>query len=681
MSLRFRLLLLSLLTLALPWAGCEYARQMESVQRKSQEDALLTTAKVLAGVIATDNELIEQSFPQASGAAAESAPRLFAAQLLAHPLLDGFADEWPQPSRPLPSSIDAKDDLRLGLYGGALYAFLRVRDGHVVYENPNEVQDDGSSQTHKSVDRIVLISRDVTGIDRAWSISAVAPGPVIARSANAVAPWSQQDTQDDEIRGAWRATNDGYDVELRIPQRFLGAAFAMVALDESAVLPETITLHPLYMASAALRSQLQLYAPQGVRLSIVDTQGWLLARAGTLLVGSQAAAENDERINFYRWLLNTNEQTAPAYGLPYGMWGEPVDTARQGKSSAIWFQAGSGEPSTVRAAVPIVAGQRILGVLAVEQAAEQLLISHDAAFASLFKWALLATFFAVIFAIVFAAWLSRRIRRLSIAASTALSPEGRIEQRLPETTANDELGDLARSFASLLHRINDYAGYLQTLGAKLSHEFRTPLAIVSSSLENLAAEKAAAQPQIQQFIERARVGTLRLQTILSAMTEATRVEQSIEQAERVKFDLADLVRSAGTAYGQTFATHRIQVLVPERACPMNGAPELIMQMLDKLIDNAIDFCPPQGRITLELSVASKHYRLVVINEGPALPADIADKVFDLLVSNRTASADKPHLGLGLYIVQLIARFHGGRAAASNLANGTGVKFEIELPLP
>src|SRR5262245_26589223 len=85
MSLRTRLLVLSLLTLVLPWAGREYARQMEGVLRSGQEAALLTTAKTLARVIVTDNELVEQSFVQHPSGESTSG-HYFAAQLTTTPL-------------------------------------------------------------------------------------------------------------------------------------------------------------------------------------------------------------------------------------------------------------------------------------------------------------------------------------------------------------------------------------------------------------------------------------------------------------------------------------------------------------------------------------------------------------------------------------------------------------------
>lgn len=672
MSLRLRLVLLSLVTLVLPWAGCEYAREMEAVLRKGQEDALLTTARILQSVLSSDAPLLDEVF---AGEDDTREPRFFAAQLLADPILDGFPDEWPQASGSLPQ-IDAT--LRLGVHGSALYAFKRVTDENVTYESPPN----GEQPANLAMDRVVLVSRDATGIERAWSISAVAPGPVIVRPADTRPPWQPAQTEFADIRGVWRATPQGYDLELRIPRRLLGTRLGLAAIDAHSSNPAFIApeLRTLHTASAPLAEKLALHAPDGIRMSVVDSQGWLLARAGSIVRENEsgAAMGDDELPNFYRWILARDERAEPMYGLPYGMWGPPVDEARNGTGSAMWFAAGNYEPAIVRASVPIARDGRVLGALTVEQAGEAWLRERDTALAGLFKIALLATIGALLATLAFAAWISRRIRRLSIAASTALSPEGRIERRLPDTQARDELGDLARSFASLLQRIDDYAAYLQTLGSKLSHEFRTPLAIVSSSLDNLTAEAADARTQAQ-FIARAREGAARLRAILSAMTEATRVEQSIDHAEHVQFDLAEVVRGAGGAYRQTFATHRIEVATPNEPCPLRGAPDLIVQMLDKLIDNAVDFCPPRGRIAIGLTADAKHYRISVANEGPPLPPDAQQKIFDMLVSHRSGGGDKPHLGLGLFIVQLIARAHRGAVSARNLPDNSGVVFEIALP--
>ena len=664
MSLRARLLLLSLLTLVLPWAGCQYARQMEAVLSKGQGDALLATARVLETVVAADPALHATPTDTA-------ATTVFATQLLTYEL-DGFPDEWPPPARPLPIADNSTRTLRLGIYGSAIVAFLRVTDASVIYDAPPDA-DSRASRRAVRADRVLLLTGDHEQVERAWVLSAVAPGPLVVRRAQLVQPWTPTDEDEIEIRGVWRATADGYDIEVRIPRRLLGNSLALVAVPHDEPPPTPIALHPLRVASESLRETLQRYAPEGVRVSLVDAQGWLLARAGSL-----ASTTNDDELpSIYRWMLARDERIPPPYGIPYGIWGPPVDAALTGRPTALWFAASGGDPSTVRAAVPIAQDGKVAGAILVEQAGEQLLHERDAALTGLFNFALLATVLTVLATLAFAAWTSRRIRRLSIAAATALTPEGRIEPRLPDTGARDELGDLSRSFASLLKRINDYAAYLQTLGSKLSHEFRTPLAIVSSSLDNLNAEHGDPAKQAQ-FIARAREGTERLQAILSAMTEATRVEQSIEQADRTLFDLAALVRDMVSAYQQTFATHRILARVPEAACPLRGAPDLIAQLLDKLVDNAIDFSPARGQIVIEVGVEPKHYRLSVSNEGPLLPPDAEHKIFDLLMSQRAGGSGKPHLGLGLYIVKLIARFHGGEVIARNLPDATGVSFDVRL---
>jgi signal transduction histidine kinase len=305
-------------------------------------------------------------------------------------------------------------------------------------------------------------------------------------------------------------------------------------------------------------------------------------------------------------------------------------------------------------------------------------VVREIALTRLLNLTLVATLFTIIVTLVFAARLSHRIRRLSRAASTALSPEGRIEFTLPETKARDEIGALARSYASLLTRMKEYTNYLQTLGTKLSHELRTPLTIVSSSLDNLSSEHALEKPAAN-YLERARQGTARMHGILSALSEATRVEQSIEHTERVRFDLAALARNMALAYGQSFTRHHIATAMEDAPCMINGSPDLIAQLLDKLMDNAADFAPSGATITIGLSTDARSARLSVQNEGPLLPPGVSEHLFESLVSVRPGSDTKPHLGLGLYIVRLIADFHGASVSAENLADASGVRFTLELP--
>ena len=133
----------------------------------------------------------------------------------------------------------------------------------------------------------------------------------------------------------------------------------------------------------------------------------------------------------------------------------------------------------------------------------------------------------------FAAWLALRLARLRRASESALTRSGLVTA-FPETAARDELGDVARSFSTLLARLDEYTSYLRTLAGKLAHELRTPLTIVRSSLENLEAEPSG--DAARTYLARARQGSERLNAILLAMGAASRVEEAIGSAERIDFD-------------------------------------------------------------------------------------------------------------------------------------------------
>ena len=245
---------------------------------------------------------------------------------------------------------------------------------------------------------------------------------------------------------------------------------------------------------------------------------------------------------------------------------------------------------------------------------------------------------------------------------------------LPSALAGDEVGDLSRSFSSVLRQLGIYNDYLQSLASKLSHELRTPLTIVRSSLENLEHESLSSEAK--EYTERAKEGTARLQKILSAMSEASRTEELIENAEPEDFVPGDVLRSVVEAYADAWPERAFVFDSEADGAQVHGSPELIIQMLDKLVDNAVDFTAAGDEIRISVASDAESVTLAVENPGPPLPEELQAELFDSMVTVRKGDSDK-HLGLGLYVARLIAEGHGGSISAAN--TGSGVRFSVALP--
>ncbi|OZB14964.1 MAG: hypothetical protein B7X58_07105 [Marinobacter sp. 34-60-7] len=262
----------------------------------------------------------------------------------------------------------------------------------------------------------------------------------------------------------------------------------------------------------------------------------------------------------------------------------------------------------------------------------------------------------------YASWLSWRIARLQRIVGQSVDADGRLQGTVPPARSQDELGQLQQHFHQMVERLQSYNHYLESFSRRLSHELKTPVAVVRSSLENLS--HSTSEEERRTYLDRAANAAERLRRILHSMSEAARLEQSFDQTDTERFDLAEVLREATGAYQQLDREHNIRYSGPDQGCFAMGSPEMLVQMLDKLVDNARDFTPPGGRIDVGLSTEATAHRVTVFNEGSRLPEGPGVDVFAPFVSGRQGTSDG-HLGQGLVIVKLIADFHGGSVSATN----------------
>ena len=676
MSIRLQLLIVALTTLILPWAGCQYARELENALRVSQENALESTADTIALALSAQPARVFHGSEDSRPYAEEQGDQYVFA-LRTAPLLDGYHEDWGVAAEPqrLPSPDGYGARVQLGSTDRYLFLYVQVDEPRFVAEpaNPDVDKD--------RFDRLDMTLEQPDGSLESYFFATGAPGLIEAQKTVIQADGSAHIATEPRIQAYWLETAGGYHLEARVPLALVGSRLWVEAREASGrkagFVADSVRGGRLFMATSGLGELLATFIRPGTRATVVDANGLKLGTSGALRA---ADLEDDSSGTWYRRFVTVDTSAWPVQAsLPDRMTGKSITAALAGLPAAEWLRSSGGaQDLLLLAAAPIAVDGRTRGAVVLEQSGDQLLDLRDRALARLFDLTLLATALAVVFAFSLATFISVRIGRLRSAADSAVGNDGRIRLEMPESGSADEIGALARAFERLLARLDEHARYLRTLGGKLSHELRTPLTIVRSSLDNLESEGVRGDQR--GYLTRAREGTGRLQSILAALGAASRVEESIKQAERVSFDLADLARAAVAGYRDAFPHARFALDVPADGCLLFGAPELIAQMLDKLVENAVDFTPPEGTITVKLARADGKYELSVENDGPSIPDAMLGRLFESLFEHRQGSDDKPHFGLGLYIVRLIAEFHDGTALAVNRPDGNGAAFVVSLPM-
>ena len=487
-------------------------------------------------------------------------------------------------------------------------------------------------------------------------------------------------------------------------------AVATALHDRPALFERSTSGEPLAQARAANLSPDVAPAPeideilQGLsrttaRIFVVDAKANVLARAGTLQRPQPSPLESPSGI---ARIAHALERFAldPLYGLLLkqpteeftdDFLGGPLPFAREVDSALAGILATQRRPSRdgkvtiVAAAHPIWVGDRVQGAVVAEETTNAVLAERNRAFGRLFTLVLAITLVGAGALTAFASSLSTRVRRLRDEVEQAIDAKGRVRHIAAGSHARDEIGDLSRSFSSVLGRLADSATHREQLANRLSHELRTPIAVVRSSLENLqgGGDGLGVSSAARVYLDRAQGGLDRLSQILTRMSEAARLEQSLDDAEREAIDIVKLVRSCVDGYRMAYAPREFVLDAVDAQVPMVGAPDLLAQMLDKLVVNAVEFGVPERPIVVRVESANGTALICVSNDGPLLPEAMRERLFESMVSVRTdAKRDgaTPHLGLGLYIVRLIAQLHGGSARADNRTDASGVVVTVSLPI-
>jgi signal transduction histidine kinase len=358
---------------------------------------------------------------------------------------------------------------------------------------------------------------------------------------------------------------------------------------------------------------------------------------------------------------------------------EIIDMAFKGHTSQQYRINAMQVPISLMSASPLFHNGEIVGAVIFEQGIEQLFQQSLRAFHRLIGLSTLILLMVLASILVYAQALSNRILRLgedvkqSFSASKCLQPDFlKSHER-----QSDELTQLRQNILEMIEKLAGYERYLKQLPKTLRHELHNPLNRVTANLELLALKYPAENRVVQ-----AQQGLMQLQILLTSLSEASSLEQSLEQqtlyplaVQRIVDYFESIQASLPPGLVELSLDKNLQ---NER---INAEGFLLEQLIDKLVDNAIDFNDHSVPIKLEISKQQQHLIIKVSNAGRTLPVGMETQIFEGMVSIREKNlSDNSHLGLGLYLAKLIAQHHQGQLIATNWPNQKGVSFSLRLPL-
>ena len=734
MKLRSQMLVAAVLTMIVPIVGWQSIKQLYIALQQTRIDEQTLQVANMRLALAESIELKNWK----TSSSEDNNNMDWYAEKSRHPIfLDGYDDDWKTLSgqwyQVFQNGSDKQDQglsslssasqlsksrFKFASDNNQLYIFVNVVDDQFVYHripllNPSAGEGELPDRFELLVngDALEIVLNDPSAGTTHALFRAIAPGPaslVTGSDKGGVLAGSHLT----RWQGYLSRTSGGYQLEMRMPLPAIGSTLglAFVDVDENGADrstwvgnfdPATVargdvfdsrnTYASLYYPSDGLQKRLEAGTQEGFRVRLFDSRGWLIADVNKLYASIQddLAEEQDSSIDgLLDAILLRLFSLLIADDLPLLPETRTVVVPLQ-LSEDRRALAKNNEPFTARYVT--AENDRVLGTLSTigEMPSRVYLLleaneEHASAYAGsqlarLFSLLLLTSIVVGAALLVFASILSSRIRRLSVEAQRAVSADGRVSG-LTASDSRDEIGDLSRNLSGLLTRSAQYTQYLEALAGRLSHELRTPLSVVRTSLENL--DTPTLDQQSQTLVQRAQGGTDQLGRIIKALVDSARLEQSVQGVEKERIDLFKWLQACAIIYRQIHPHLKFIVQTEKPTVMMvNASPVLLQQALDKLVDNAVSFST-SDTVVLELSrsgsAISGVANLAVLNLGKPIDEDHAIKLFDPLVSHRESSTNAVHLGLGLYMVRLIAEEGGGRVFSRN--QNEWVVFGLSLPV-
>jgi two-component system sensor histidine kinase ChvG len=436
------------------------------------------------------------------------------------------------------------------------------------------------------------------------------------------------------------------------------------------------------------------------RIRVLDGQGWLVSdtsRLGPLRADAgdgeepeEAAAESDLRAS---WLYRVGSSVGrllsrprPSVSEGYYAADTPFDgveilQALAGEYGAATRITSGGQRSvTLYSALPIRNEGEVVGVVLVSQSTFQILQSLYEVRLAVLRFLAGAVVVAAVLSLLVSTTISRPIKRLRAQAVAILDRRGRLKGRFRGSDRLDEIGDLSRALSELSNRLEERMRFIESFSADVSHEFKNPLTSIRAAAETM--KDLSDERERERFASMIAVDIARLERLLTDVREVTLLDATEDhEGEQSAVVVNEILKGVTSQerFADAGARVRVQLAVPDEAVMVTGQPDRYARVFENLIDNAAGFSPPGGRISVTLESQNGSAVVRVEDEGPGVPREHHDRIFERFFSYRPNDAgSKEHSGLGLAIAKTILERYGGslRLIPSKLG---GAGFEVSVP--
>lgn len=452
-----------------------------------------------------------------------------------------------------------------------------------------------------------------------------------------------------------------------------------------------------------------LVKPTGSRARIYNRDGTLILDSDTFYTRGQVlrydlpppdTSEPDALTTFWQAVTaRMGPSSLPIYTEIGGANGKAypeVATALTGTSVPIVRVNDKGE-IVVSVAVPVQRMRAVLGVLLLSTRGGDIDNIVAAERWGIVRVSLFAAAVTVVLSLILANTIAGPMQRLAAAAERVRhSVKARAE--IPDfTDRSDEIGHLSGALRDMTNALYRRIDAIESFAADVAHELKNPLTSLRSATETLPlARNDEARERLMEIIQH---DVRRLDRLISDISDASRLDAELAREDATPVSIDELLRATVSLFNDIHRDDTPEVVLDIAYAPgahpyrVNGHDSRLHQVIVNLLENAISFSPPGGRVAVIARRIGNEIQIAVEDEGPGIPPENLERIFERFYTDRPQEYFGQNSGLGLNISRQIVMAHGGRLHAENRPpagtgrgkgdNGDrqngGARFVIRLP--